>query len=430
MELLEEDYFFVSHVAGQLVDVGDQVFLERCGERLKRGEFTTRTLDTLLDYYTTFSPSDFDETLQTCYWTLNPMRAPKPSNGQGGSAIPRDTEPDRRLAFAPLLQLMKSGNDWAWEEFAQRLKTEDVPKTDAELGSIGSRGIELPAGSQWLPIIADWYALVKRSDMVQAFALEPSLRRALLAGGVHEAVEQFRRLLAEAAYPHVEWDAAYQIMKLEEAILEAGSSQPEPTELVDFINCERLGMVNNDHDLLTWVGFALEELRGEFLAGQAVAGFRHDSEPNSEPQCQNVLWPLLAKTIDAYGLPTVTIEEFAAGPDRCDVCVVMVKPGGSGPVRLRVLIELKVARRGYGRRELVDPIENQVWEQYLRRLGCRKAVYVVLWFRSAGYPEPAAWSSATELEAELTTECNRVNDAHAVTIAPCVLDVSARFREH
>ena len=47
-------------------------------------------------------------------------------------------------------------------------------------------------------------------------------------------------------------------------------------------------------------------------------------------------------------------------------------------------LELKTARRRYAESQLVEPIETQLWEQYLKPTKCHFGIFAVLWFRDPG----------------------------------------------
>ncbi len=97
---------------------------------------------------------------------------------------------------------------------------------------------------------------------------------------------------------------------------------------------------------------------------------------------------------------------------------------------MQTAVELKCGRRGYGRKKLLSPIEDQLFSKYLEPEQASFGIYVVLWFKTTDYDYPKAWEKSEDLEAEVRRECERVSKEHGVALAAYVLDVTARFREH
>ncbi len=109
---------------------------------------------------------------------------------------------------------------------------------------------------------------------------------------------------------------------------------------------------------------AIEEVQSEFGSGSGVAGYWNGSTPKTEPECQNVLWPRLKDKLNNYGVSCV--EERPIGPDRADFSLIYPRRAQRP---LEVFIEIKTARKGYGKSALVQPIRSQLWEQYLKPNG-------------------------------------------------------------
>src|SRR6185295_13228493 len=123
----------------------------------------------------------------------------------------------------------------------------------------------------------------------------------------------------------------------------------------------------------------------------------------------NVLWPLVS--LHLRNLAVSNIEERLIGAGKCDFMIELPR---AHLQTLRVPIELKTARKDYTEKDLIAPIENQLWDQYMKPHGCRHGIYVVLWFRSGDFPYPQKWSSIDVLRADIEKECKRVSAQHQV----------------
>jgi hypothetical protein len=152
---------------------------------------------------------------------------------------------------------------------------------------------------------------------------------------------------------------------------------PQPGILIDYILGQQFGILRDDRDLFEVVCQTIEEIQEEVeRRGEGVSAFWNGHEPKTEPECQNVLWPRLRDKLARLGVTGV--EERYIGPDKVDFWIELQR-GSSLP--LRTALELKNARKGYGESELVEPIETQLWEKYLRPTNCRFGIFMVLWFR-------------------------------------------------
>ena len=97
----------------------------------------------------------------------------------------------------------------------------------------------------------------------------------------------------------------------------------------------------------------------------------------------------------------------------------------------RIAIELKTARKGYVPKQLIDPIETQLWEEYLQPSGCQHGIFVVLWFRDDDrYPFPRQWPTPEKLAEDVLKKCKEVEEAHQVKLASYVVDLTTIPRRH
>ncbi len=210
----------------------------------------------------------------------------------------------------------------------------------------------------------------------------------------------------------------------------------EPGQLIDFINRESFGVVLTERDLFEWVCQAIEDVKdGLENRAEQVHGYwnrtqRRDQpdewRPKTEPECQNVLWPTIQSRLS--NLNIVGVEEHLVRADRADFWVE--KPNSSAQP-FRVIVELKTAREDYGHRELIEPIESQLWQQYLCPNDCKYGIFIVLWFKDESrYPHPRNWGTLDEFEQELSRFKEQVENSHNIHLACYAIDMttSARIR--
>jgi hypothetical protein len=202
-------------------------------------------------------------------------------------------------------------------------------------------------------------------------------------------------------------------------------------QLIDFVNCDAFGVILNEHDLFEWVCQAIEDTK-ERLERQAaqVHGYWNEHgdewEPKTEPKCQNVFWPTIEDRLTNLGI--VGVEERTIRADRVDFWIE--KPLDHGQ-SARVVIELKVARKGYGYKDLVKPLETQLWQKYLESSGCRHGIHIVLWFKdSMRYPYPKHWGTPSELLKELDELRRQIIEQRSVNLACYVIDLTTITRMH
>jgi hypothetical protein len=391
-----------------LVTKESNLYVQRCRQRLCQCDFDIVDLTPLLDYWVARRPPDFEQVLRTCYGCV-------------------DSE-DKRTAL--LYTLLTEDDDWAWDELHRCIEAETAPsETDHKSAR---RPLQLHLNPSRLPILADWYAYVRRNEEDNGWPgdLGPVLLEIIVRIGGEDAIEQLRRLQDEKAFPGVEW-LSHAILRVEDEMLGMPSAAMEPGQLLDFVNREAIGVVLNEHDLFEWVCQAIEDEKKSLeKQGDQVHGYwnyhKDEWSPKQEPQCQNVLWPRIRSRLSSLGI--VGVEERLIRADRVDFWVEKpLKEGHS----LRVAVELKVARKGYGHKRLVAPLQTQLWRQYLEPSECRHGIYVVLWFKdSERYPYPTKWATPQGLTEELSLYKHEITERHHVDLACYVIDMTTATRLH
>lgn len=448
-DLLENGTISIHGPIKYLIEVEESLYLGRCSERLAQGLFDRTTFDSLVEYLLAFRSPGYHETLRTCYCLLRDhMRGGSEQwrrqdvSGEGiqGGLVQDGQESSEASSshldlsefpnwdqFGPLILLMSEDDDWAWSEFSRRLGQEDVPLQEDFLLRLPPR--RFPSNPLRLPILADWYALVRRrttDENFQAADLARHLLESIVAIDGGNAIRELQRLQRTCAFPDALW-LSHAILRIEDRLLSEGAPLWESGTLLDFVNKENLAVVLSERDLFEWVCQALEEIKRRLeQQAEGVAGFWNEDQPKMEPECQNVLWPLLRLALQRLGI--VEVEEKFIGPNKCDFWIEYPRPSEDS---FRVAVELKTARLGYGPRELIDPVETQLWEKYLRPSGVRHGIFIELWFcDDKRYRGPEHWTTKDSLVDELRGKCEAVAMAHDLSLASYVIDVTTPFRRH
>jgi hypothetical protein len=254
-------------------------------------------------------------------------------------------------------------------------------------------------------------------DLLQAFLL-----------GLMEAVDpavsvgELARLRAASSYVDARW-ISHVIEDIESRLPMSAWSEGN---LLDFINRERVGAVHTERDLFEWTCGALDHLAEGFeKRAEGVAGFWDKHGPKQETDCQNVLWPFLSKELESARIFATIGDEIPIREGYCDLLIQ--RPVGEGPP-FRVILELKVAHAGYGERELIDRLEEQLVERYMLPTGARHGVFIVLWFKCDRYDYPTAWSDKAAFAAALEARRRSVEEGCTVTLASYVIDMTTRWR--
>jgi hypothetical protein len=436
-----------------LVEIKDPLYVERCSERLCKGIFGSLDFSDLLYYWHAFQPENYSQTLRACYEHVRQpfLGAERGSAAQiksHASVGPKDERHaldasesdgdtpdgssgdlnlcDRWAQWRPLFMLLTEDDDWAWQELGSRLQQQDVP-IDVDFSEIYAK--RLPLNSKRLRIMADWYGFIRRRlrDPYGGFHNTPAvLLEAIVSIGGELAINELRRLQNQRDFPDAQW-LSHAILRIEDQMLSEAKNPLSVAELLNFVNKPSLGVVSDNRDLFEWVCEAIERVKESLeLRAEGVAGFWNQDSPKEEPECQNVLWPLIKEKLSSLGISN--IEEKFIGANKCDFWVLVPLKDN---VPFQVGVELKTARTGYSTAELLDPIVEQLWKKYLYPEKSAYGIYVVLWFKdNRRYNGPERWSSIRELAKDVEIRCQAVADKHRASIASYVIDLTTPYRKH
>jgi hypothetical protein len=429
--ILEHPRASTDDLVDHLISLGDDFYVDRCRERLLEGPMHFGHIYPLLKYWQAFQGDGFADVLWAFHQWVAPLLAERPSNEGDEVAVdarfPDLPEVDIQLPLKLVLRLAKLGDCRGWDALATELKADRLPLAD-DLWVMRDEQSQWAYAPQYGHVLADWYAAVRRAagdDRIHSRSMQTYLLDALVqVAGATGAIGELRRLIESQAFPDAHW-LRHEILRLENILLCAAEREWEAAELLSFINKERFHVVNTDRDLLDAFCGAIETIQAELREGSGVDAYWEADEPKSEPSCQNSLWPQIKRLLTSYGV--VGIEETYVGPNKCDFSVVSPR---SDLQPLEILVELKVARKGYGPKRLVDPMRDQLWEQYLKPRQRRHGAYVVFWCKGEGYPYPAGWQSPEALLADLGKRAVELRAAHGAEIACHVIDVTAAWRNH
>jgi hypothetical protein len=444
-----------------LLDCGDAYYLAQAERRLRGADYQHRgEWKRLITYILQHEPKGTNEILVAAYQASEAKRH-----------LIDKTTPPRSLAsdyLDPwdlvdlLFQLINRGDERGWLLLEDRLDAGQLPVTDRT--RYDETPVPKPKTSFHLEIFARWYKFIRkardRADLSSNYT--DGSYYDILAGEVierivkHASPEAFRtvrrlqnELEAERDFKGVErlgsrrLDAEYEYL--------AGTRELYPPQrLLEFLLTDYFHLVQSDRDLFEVLLQVLDDIQQDFDEGRGVAGFWEPvpesdpqfqpletenltctAQPKGETECQNVLWGLTRPRLQAYGV--TEIEEDFVGPNRADLRLEYGEPGK--PPR-RTYLELKVAHRGYSyapgsSNNLIDPLEGQLWEKYLRPTGVKYGVYAVIWARDPdryAWPRKKHYASPVDLEEALQSRADQVKEKHDAVIIPRVLDVSAPYR--
>lgn len=418
LQLLDgENWFYdTESVIQYLIDKESDLYAARCLSRLERQDFDRLSAHELVHYVDHFKPSGYEKALKA-YCQRHAFKAVESSEDDKDAT-----------AFKALLLLMATNDAWAWSEFQRRVKEGRVPTADDQLSFPQPLTLTLDPGR--LKALADWYAHVRQCDRSDYFSrsyqLQPFILNTLASLDRQGTIRELKRLRQTQADPNVRW-LSYRIEDLERGLPQQSW---RPGELLDFINRAHLGAVHCERDLFEWSREGLERIKeGLERRAEQVAGFWNvdpktkSRVPKTETDCQNVLWPILRSELERA--LAVGIEERFIGQDRCDLLLEIPRPSASP---FRVVVELKVARQGYGAGDLIEPVANQLVDQYMTPTQAAHGIFVVLWFKGDAFPYPTKWASKEEFERALDNKCREVERVRSVTLAPYVIDMTTRWR--
>ena len=181
---------------------------------------------------------------------------------------------------------------------------------------------------QRLTAIANWLIMELRreSNAESASSVSRALLSVIVEVGDPAAVQELRRVRAAANRANQAIVTAA-TLQCEDRVI--GQMPPMPTEgsLLDFINLPNHAMVRDERDLFEAVCQAIDNIKSELeYRGEGVAGFWNGSNPKTEPDCQNVLWPRLRDKLFHFGITGV--EERYVGANRVDFSGGVPRPAG------------------------------------------------------------------------------------------------------
>jgi hypothetical protein len=415
---------------GLLSERDENFLLSEVRQRLEEGGWSGRQFHSLLDYYLECeTPGETTSMLLRCYWIVSLRRWAQhllEQNGNG-TGIGFTTED----VFRPLFHLMDEHVEGAWNEFQYLLDRGSVLLRGRH--RLASVGIPTPHTLDHAHILKDWYVHIRQSiDRVgdthreKKHLADSILSKITDYGGV-DVLHMLRKVQSEAPYEDAPWLSGT-IMNLESQILSASAEQRNASSVLRMITTDRYHDVQTENDLFETTREAIESLKKDFRTGTSIAGFWNtadDPAPKHEAECQNVLWPLLSKHLESYGVRGV--EEEVVNENFADFRIDYPR-ANQDP--LSTFIELKVARKGYGASELVHPIETQLYDEHLRPSGCTHGIFVVLWFKDPErYDYPTSWGDVDALRNDIRSKAEEIQSQYGVTIAAYVLDMTAGYRE-
>jgi aryl carrier-like protein len=392
-----------------LIERKDPFFLRQAQQKLITEPLDSYSIGFLLDYFLLFRQEYSDDILWAAYVFQRLMGSKRHLHG----------------AFRPLFLLLERDDEFAWSE-VERLIGLGMDLSE-ELKYAGAQ-VTLSTNPARLPTLSKWLTLAQKnsSDRIWWDSAAARLQHTIVTIGGEEAIAELTRLKEMRLSPDSEW-LGKAISEIEDNMLRRSVKLYQPGELLDFVNTEAMGLVCSDRDLNEWVCQGLEQIKnGLELGGEGVPGFWNSAdetrEPKIEDECQNVLWSYLRPRLDRLGL--IGIEEKFIGPDREDLMITKKSPDES----YKTIIELKVARKGYGADKVVDPLETQLWNLYMRREECRFGIFIVLWCKCRDYDHPAGWETKEELLSDLRDKAVQVKQKFGATITCFVIDLTADFR--
>ncbi len=414
LQMMNDQDYLHDIILHYLSETNEDVYVNTCGKCLSKGEFTEYQLPSLLNYWQKQKPADYCGVLRACYISLRKhLKKQKTRNVSS-----------RWAHFRPLILLMAEDDTWAWKEFLKQLRRGGVPAyNDFYDVNISI----LPSNPKYLPVLSEWYALIQKNlkeECLSAKSLSTVIMSIIKNIGGEPAIKELRRLQHSKAFPNAQW-LSYDILQIEDRLLIKEKELPSTGNLLDFINKSSMSLILSEADLFETVCQALEEIQKSFEKDAlGIAGFWNGNNPKEEPECQNVLWPLVKQKLTNFGV--VDIEEKYVGPNECDLFVMYPRPHNTP---FQVAVELKVARLSYGVADLVEPIENQLWKKYLHPSGCQHGIYIVLWFKdNKRYKGPKHWRAPADLLHTLKNKSENVAVIHSIVLQPYVFDMTRKYR--
>lgn len=418
-------------VTGLLTEHDEDFLLSKVRQRLEKGMWSRRQFHSLLDYYLEYATQEEEITsaLRRCLQILCLRQWGQLLLEQNGNGT--DIEFKSEDVFRLLFHLMNESHEEAWKLFQSLLDRGAVPLREHH--RLARVGVPTPQTIDHVQILKDWHVQIRRSiDRVgdthreKKHLADSILSKITDFGGV-DVLHMLRKVQNEVPYEDAPWLSGT-ILDLESQILSASAEQRSAFSVLRMITTDRYHDVRSENDLFEATREAIESLNEDFRTGSGVAGFWNtgdDPAPKHEAECQNVLWPLLSQRLANYEVRG--IEEEIVNENFADFRIDYPRANQDS---LSTFVELKVARKGYGASELVDPIESQLYDEHLRPSGCTHGIFAVLWFKdSERYNHPMSWADMDVLRDDIRAKVEEVQSRYGVTIATYVLDMTAGYRK-
>jgi hypothetical protein len=419
VDMIDSDIGREREVLEYLKEKGSPIYIKQCGERLRECSSSSYfPLGDCLEYWKFFKDAiprdEYREVLWVCYNRLKELTKGKNEFDR------KDNDPYPYLSqFSPLSMLLTEDDDRAWKELEGRIQSEDVPIGDIR-SAIPGLDFEAPNNPERIPVLVDWYALCRRKERDTLDSMSRPLRYdAIVKVGGLPAIQRLRELQNQEVYTDARWDS-YFILELEDGILSRAKPQYSADEVITMLS-ENKYIVKSEVGLWEVICEALDELQRSYQqGGYSTNPYWEGYAPKLELGCHEILWPLLKEKLDRLGVSQV--EERLIRPNILDFQIE--KPIEGNQENLKVCIELKIARKGYGETRLLEPIEHQLWEKYMRPEQCQHGFYIVLWFKTEDYPYPKAFETPGDLLVALRAKCHELGNRVRNQIEPYVIDMT------
>jgi hypothetical protein len=266
---------------------------------------------------------------------------------------------------------------------------------------------------------------VSRRETITGFrdALIPDMRER----GTPEACAAIDRLMHQ--FPRFEW--LKRLLVQAKARARRKSWQPpQPDELFALAANHKLRLVRNGDELLALVIDALHRIEGR-IQSEGLVQFLWDKvgKDSFRPKDENALSDFVRSFLDdelkRRGVVVNREVEIRRG-EETDIHVDAIVPGQTGQFdKVSVVIETK----GCWHREVLEAIETQLVNRYLKDSACRHGLYLVGWFGSSKWDDVdhrkrnVASRTPAELKAALAAKADALS-ASGLQVASVVLNAS------
>ena len=406
---------------------GDPAFINPSRKQILSGQLPPVWFEDLVDYWRLIRPDDYRSVFRNCYRSLCEQDKIPACQGTADNA---DQESFRSGLVGPhpwfvaLLSLMADGDDPAWQDFETHLRERTIPR---QFNFDRLKLLARSLSETRLSTVGDWLImeLSRESGAEMADGVSRRLVNLIAESGELAGNQELRQVQTRVdSDKEVILNAA--MLQIEDRVIGQIPARPSEGDLLDFINLSHFAMVRDERDLFETVCQAVEEIQSELQnRAEGVAGFWNGNHPKTEADCQNVLWPRLRDKLFRFGVTGV--EERYVGPNRVDFWVELPR-ASQDSVKVAPGIENgeKKGRHSW----LVDSVEDQLWNKYLRPTNCRHGIHVVLWFRDRErFDTPRSWRTARALLKQVRRRCDDLEQEHGISLTPYVIDVTSPHRK-